>query len=140
MKTKYIVAVGIVGVIVLAAVALRPPRAPQTPSPAPSATRVASPSPVPTGPIKDFTVEGSNFKFTPDKITVNQGDSVRITFKNVMGMHDFRISEYQIATDIIKGGAQQVVEFTADKLGSFEFYCSVGNHRQMGMVGKLTVE
>ena len=140
MKTKYIVAVGIIGVIVLAAVVLRPSGAPQTSSPTPSATRVASPSPVPTGPIKDFTVEGSNFKFTPDKITVNQGDSVRITFKNVMGMHDFRISEYQIATDIIKGGAQQVVEFTADKLGSFEFYCSVGNHRQMGMVGKLTVE
>ena len=140
MKNKYIVAVGIVGVIVLVAVALRTPKASPAPSPTPSATAVASPSPVPTSPVKDFTVEGSNFKFTPDKITVNQGDSVRITFKNVIGMHDFRTSEYQIATDIIQGGAQQVVEFTADKVGSFEFYCSVGNHRQMGMVGKLTVE
>ena len=32
------------------------------------------------------------------------------------------------------------VEFVVDKAGTFEYYCSVGNHRQMGMVGKLIVE
>ena len=31
-------------------------------------------------------------------------------------------------------------EFTADKVGSFEYYCSVGSHRSMGMKGVLKVE
>jgi plastocyanin len=28
----------------------------------------------------------------------------------------------------------------ADKNGSYEYYCSVGNHRASGMVGVITVE
>ena len=32
------------------------------------------------------------------------------------------------------------VQFIADKAGTFEYYCFVGNHRQMGMVGTLTVK
>ena len=32
------------------------------------------------------------------------------------------------------------VEFTVDKTGTFEYYCSVGQHRANGMVGNLIVE
>jgi len=32
------------------------------------------------------------------------------------------------------------VEFTADTPGEFEYYCSVGQHRANGQVGKLIVE
>lgn len=32
------------------------------------------------------------------------------------------------------------VTFVADTLGTFEYYCSVGNHRAQGMVGNLVVE
>ncbi len=32
------------------------------------------------------------------------------------------------------------VEFTADKKGTFEYYCSVGEHRVNGMKGKFIVE
>ena len=32
------------------------------------------------------------------------------------------------------------VTFIADQEGSFEYYCSVGNHREEGMVGTLIVE
>lgn len=41
---------------------------------------------------------------------------------------------------IIEGGQEDVIEFTPDKAGSFEYYCSVGKHREMGMKGMLTVE
>jgi hypothetical protein len=40
----------------------------------------------------------------------------------------------------VGAGASDVVEFTADKAGTFEYYCSVGNHRAMGMKGTLTVK
>ena len=36
-------------------------------------------------------------------------------------------------------GEEQTITFVADKTGGFEFYCSVGNHRAMGMVGTLIV-
>ena len=88
---------------------------------------------------KEFTVTGQNYFFTPSVMTVKKGDSVKITFKNVGGTHDFKIDEFGIATKKIGAGEQESVEFVADKTGSFEYYCSVGNHRTMGMKGTLTV-
>lgn len=90
--------------------------------------------------VKQFSVTGSNFKFEPATLTVNKGDKVKITFKNSDGIHDFVIDEFNVKTSRISGGEEESVEFTADKTGTFEYYCSVGNHRAMGMVGTLTVE
>jgi nitrosocyanin len=92
------------------------------------------------GAVKEFTVEGKNFSFTPSTMTVNKGDTVKITFKNSGGMHDFKIDEFNVATKQIQSGASETVEFTADKAGTFDYYCSVGNHRAMGMQGTLTVK
>ena len=47
--------------------------------------------------------------------------------------------ESEPATKVIKTGETDTVEFIVDKAGTFEFYCSVGEHRNMGMVGALTV-
>ena len=90
-------------------------------------------------PTKEFTVSGANFSFTPSALAVNKGDRVKITFKNVEGFHDLRINEFGVATQKIRGEAEEVVEFTADKIGDFEYYCSVGSHRAMGMKGTLSV-
>ncbi len=89
---------------------------------------------------KEFTISGQNFSFTPSMITVKKGDKVKITFNNVDGFHDFVIDEYGVATKQAKSPYTEVVEFTADKVGSFEYYCSVGTHRAMGMKGTLKVE
>ena len=90
--------------------------------------------------IKEFVVEGSNFKFLPNKIKVKRGDKVRITFKNTGGYHDFNIDEFNLKTQIINTDQQETVEFMANKSGEFEYYCSVGNHRDLGMTGRLIVE
>lgn len=89
--------------------------------------------------VREFTVTASNFKFAPITMSVKKGDTVRITFKNTQGMHDFVIEEFDVNTEVIDGAGEEVVEFVADEAGKFEYYCSVGNHRQMGMVGTLTV-
>lgn len=89
--------------------------------------------------IKTFIVEGGMFYFSPKEISVNKGDKVKIVFKNVEGVHDWVIDEFNARTKIIKMGETDEVEFIADKTGSFEYYCSVGNHRQQGMVGVLKV-
>lgn len=91
-------------------------------------------------PVKEFVVTGQNFSFTPNMITVKKGDRVKITFKNTQGFHDFKIDEFGVATKQASSPDTEVLEFTADKAGNFEYYCSVGSHRSMGMVGTLKVE
>lgn len=89
---------------------------------------------------KVIVVEASNFKFNIDTIIVKKGEKMKLVFKNLEGMHDFRVDELGIKTKIFRDKGEEVVEFTADKVGTFEFYCSVEEHRQMGMVGTLVVE
>lgn len=89
--------------------------------------------------VKEFTVTGKNFSFAPALITVKKGDKIKITFNNVNGFHNFVINEYGVATKQVQAPDTEVLEFTADKIGSFEYYCAVGSHRSMGMKGTLVV-
>lgn len=92
-----------------------------------------------TASINTIAVTGSNFKFDPSEIMVKKGDTVRIVFTNSDGMHDFVIDEFDARTKVLKDGESETIEFVADQAGKFEYYCSVGQHRQMGMVGNLIV-
>ncbi|MES2014553.1 MAG: plastocyanin/azurin family copper-binding protein [Patescibacteria group bacterium] len=89
--------------------------------------------------VKTFTITGSNFSFTPKTLSIKKGDHVKITFVNSNGTHNLKIDAFSVATPMIGSGESATVEFVASKAGSFEYYCSVGNHRAMGMVGTLTV-
>jgi plastocyanin len=92
------------------------------------------------GSVKEFTITGKSFSFTPSAINVKKGDTVKITLVNTGGFHDLVIDEFNVATKRINNGESETIQFVADKTGTFEYYCSVGTHRQMGMVGALTVE
>jgi len=87
----------------------------------------------------EITVEGKNFVYTPSVLTAKKGQTVRVTFKNVGGFHDFVIDELDVSTAKISTGEEAVVEFTVDEVGDFAFYCSVPGHRDAGMEGILTV-
>ena len=91
-------------------------------------------------PLKEFAVTGKNFEFSVKEIRVKKGDFVHINFTSTDSMHDLRVSEYNVGAATVSAGNSSSVEFAADKAGSFEFFCSIGNHRQMGMVGKFIVE
>lgn len=92
------------------------------------------------GAIKEFTVEGGMYYFDPKEIRVKKGDTVKIILTNTEGMHDFVLDEFGVKTKTIKAGETDSVTFVADKMGTFEYYCSVGTHRAMGMKGNLIVE
>lgn len=113
------------------------PTPPTTPA---TSTSTSTPSTgTQNGAVKEFTVTGKNFSFIPAAMSVKRGDRVRITFVNESGTHDLRVDGYNVGTKVIQGGASETFEFVADKTGSFEYYCSVGQHREMGMKGTLTV-
>ena len=90
--------------------------------------------------IKEFTIRESNFKLNPSTLTVNEGDTVRITVINEGGTHNLFVEEYNERTDIVSSGNTRVLEFVADKAGTFNIWCEVGSHRSSGMEGQLIVE
>ncbi|MDO8508608.1 MAG: cupredoxin domain-containing protein [Nanoarchaeota archaeon] len=95
--------------------------------------------------VKTFVLTGENFKFMMNgiespEIKVKQGDKVRIEFTSTTGFHDWKVDEFNAATEKVNAGESSFIEFTADKKGSFEYYCSIGQHRKNGMKGNLIVE
>lgn len=90
--------------------------------------------------VKTFTIVGANFSFTPNQITVNKGDTVKIIFQDSDGHHNLSIDGYNVQTQTIDSGQTSEITFIADKTGSFQYYCSVPTHKDRGMVGTLTVE
>ncbi|MBI5358717.1 cupredoxin domain-containing protein [Candidatus Amesbacteria bacterium] len=142
-----IVSVLVVGGVVFAVVKNNPAKpvvSPVVQSPITKPIIVASPTATPeatiASSIKEFTVTASNFKYDVKSMKVKKGDTVKIIFKNSEGFHDFVIDEFDVATSQIGAEEEDEVEFEATKVGTFEYYCSVGKHRSMGMVGKLVVE
>ena len=112
----------------------------QTPSNTESGDVVTGDNTTTTAQVKEFKISGSPFKFSMSEIKVKKGDTVRIVFTNVEGTHDWVIDEFNAATKQLKAGESETIEFVADKAGTFEYYCSVGSHRAMGMKGNLIVE
>lgn len=87
-----------------------------------------------------FDIKGENLAFDETELTVTEGDTVTINFESTEGFHDWVIDEFEAATEQVDVGVPTSVTFVADQVGEFEYYCSVGNHRAMGMVGTLVVE
>ena len=87
-----------------------------------------------------FTVVGSNFEYDMKEIRVQEGGTVTINLRSVDGLHDWVVDEFDAATTQVQTNGEASVTFVADKKGSFEYYCSVGQHRANGMVGTLIVE
>lgn len=117
-----------------------------TPATTLSPTDTETPTIAPEGeatPEDEVTIDvsGKNFEFTPSGITVKQGQTVTINFTSEDGgPHDLVIDEFDVATEQVSSGETSSITFVADRVGEFEYYCSVGNHREMGMVGTLVVE
>ena len=99
-------------------------------------------------PVKEFTMTSwmdktADGKMSPhfslNEIKVKKGDTVKITITNTAGTHDFVLDEFNVAKETPLN-QPVVVEFVADKVGTFEYYCSKYNHRQLGQKGNLIVE
>jgi len=80
-----------------------------------------------------------NFLFNPNEIRINAGQEAQLQFTSVSGFHDFNIDELGISRQLSTSGTT-TIELKVDQPGSYTFYCSVGNHRALGMEGTLIVE
>jgi len=81
------------------------------------------PEPEPAG-RRTFTLTARKFQFDPEVIDVRRNDIVRITITSADIDHSFTIDAYRIQKRIPAGGSV-TVEFRADEVGRFPFYCSM---------------
>lgn len=90
--------------------------------------------------IKIITMETGSFFFKPTELRVEKDKPVKLVITNTGGIHDFVIDELGVKSKVVRDGENLEVVFTPNKTGTFEFYCSIANHRQMGMKGTIVVE
>lgn len=100
-----------------------------------------------------------NMRFTPDKIEVKQGETVKLIIKNSGAvMHEFVLGtkkelEEHAALMLkfpnmehdepymahVPAGKTAEIIWTFNRTGDFDFACLIAGHYQAGMVGKITV-
>ena len=93
-----------------------------------------------SGPgVKEISVTNKGLAYDVKEIKVRAGDTLRITYTNGGGFHDLVFDDFNVATNKIGFGKSETIEFSVLQAGEYEYYCSVGNHRAMGMWGTLYV-
>lgn len=118
------------------------------------------PPPTPAAPLDgELTVSAFEWGFEPQAIALAQGEEVRIVLQNDGSiLHNFKVEE-QLSANVISsestgplsadedelfvgadGGQRGVLVFVPQGPGTFVFYCTIQNHRQLGMEGVLVVE
>ena len=91
------------------------------------------------GEVHTVTVDGfgSNLRFVPDTLTINEGDTVQFLWSGQLLPHN-AIEQNEVFNS---GDAERDVDYTYtfnyNQSGVYEFYCEP--HRDLGMVGEITV-
>ena len=91
------------------------------------------------GEVHTVTVDGfgSNLRFVPDTLTINEGDSVQFLWSSQLLPHN-AIEQNEVFNS---GDAMRNVDYTYtfnyNQSGVYEFYCEP--HRDLGMLGEITV-
>jgi plastocyanin len=93
-----------------------------------------------TSSMQTITVKGNDFKYDVKEIKAKKGEQLKVVFMNTAGFHDFVIDELNVNSGKIAAGKSAELSIPTDKPGTYEFYCSVGNHRAQGMKGTLIIE
>ena len=103
----------------------------------PFVRRLAAQERAPNRP--EFTLSARNYRFSPDRIEVTQGDLVRLVIRSEDNAYSFAIDEYRIVRRIPPGG-MTTFEFRADRPGTFRFYSNLTNDSAHAeMEGQLVV-
>ena len=90
--------------------------------------------------VHEIQVTLRKYEFTPRLLRVRKGEQVKLVMVAADHDHGFKLDDFNINQKIPKG-ATVVVEFTANKAGTFQFRCSnVCGSGHRNMKGTLVVE
>ncbi|HEV2419603.1 MAG TPA: cupredoxin domain-containing protein [Terriglobia bacterium] len=85
------------------------------------------------GNARAIQITAKEFEFTPNVIEVKKGDHVKLTITALDRDHGIALPAFGIKQRL-KKGVPTVIEFDANKTGTFPFHCSVFcgmGHRHM---------
>ena len=89
---------------------------------------------------KEFDIIAKRWDFSPNMITVNEGDNVILNIESIDVTHGFTISGFGVSEQLVPGNTVKI-EFVADKKGTFSFFCNIFcGSGHSGMKGTLVVE
>ncbi len=91
--------------------------------------------------VKEFsaTITAKQWEFMPSTISVKEGDKVKLKLTSADVTHGFSLPDFGI-NQKIDPGKETIVEFVADKSGTFPFFCSVPcGAGHISMKGQLIV-
>ncbi len=74
------------------------------------------------GDTKVFYVTALMWEYYPQEIRVQEGDNVIIHLSSIDVPHGFYIEAWNITANV-SPNQTETIEFKADKVGNFEFYC-----------------
>ena len=90
--------------------------------------------------VHEIQVTLRKYEFNPGSLRVRKGEQVKLVMTAADHDHGFKLDDFNINQKIPKG-TTVVVEFTADKAGTFQFHCSnVCGFGHRNMKGTLVVE
>lgn len=90
---------------------------------------------------KEFHLNWFNFWYSQETISVQVWDTVTINLHSTQWYHDRVLDEFNAKTEALNVWDEPVsVTFIADKVWTFEYYCSIWSHRANWMIGNLIVE
>ncbi len=84
----------------------------------------------------------TNFEYSQNTINAKPGETITVNLSVGSGSHDFVIDELNVQSETLGGSSTGTVTFTVpeDAAGeTYAFYCSIGNHRSLGMEGQLVI-
>ena len=77
------------------------------------------------GQVREFTVVGDHYAFSPATLTVHRGDVVKVTFTAKDIAHSFTIDGPYRISKRAAAGQSVTFEFRADTPGSQPIYCNL---------------
>jgi cytochrome c oxidase subunit II len=88
---------------------------------------------------REFTVTARDFSFSPNRVEAQQDDLIKVTVQSADNAYGFTIDDYRVSKRVPAGGST-VIEFRADRTGTFAFYSNLSNDsRHSQMRGQLIV-
>jgi nitrous oxide reductase len=88
---------------------------------------------------REFTVTARDYSFSPNRVEAQQDDLIKLTVQSADNAYGFTIDDYRVSKRVPAGGST-VIEFRADRPGTFAFYSNLSNDsRHAQMRGQLVV-
>lgn len=91
---------------------------------------------IPAGDTTTVTVQVDGMHYTPSEIEVPVGDELVVEFENTgLDLHDISFDNGEASERLNPGDAETIEVGVVGE--DMEFWCSVSNHREMGMEGTI---